>query len=485
MYHSQSSGIWPLRVRRILSLAMLSQDEADEARERRSAECDFVRSAYGDSEARVDSAPGGGGGVSCAVVRTLSLPAGGDDPRAPRADDERGPGYGGGDVRIELRLGMPPDYPVREGAGLRVSAELVSSPSNPPCLRRAALRAVQDLAGHCEYAARDVAEAGGGEAVWSVLAAADEWVSSEWEATRDGYRELAPGNDGGRGEAPGPSPSDRAGLTLGRRIIYSHHIIASSKRRGLQDLASRHGLGGYAKIGWPGVILVEGEESGCRSFVDEIRRWRWQQLQVRGEEQVRIPHGDSLDGHRRLPSDFEELGEDEMSALARNCREAGLEGLFLTCMKINDGRNKGDPEVEVRSGSYGVLVNVDHMNNARSYRKWLRKTCQAQGCALMIRQYHIDPDERSRPRIYVAILGERESVGAAMKRWRTSRVDVDSRNKPCLERMMRVIREGDVTRIPRDVSNDDDDVTCSEETLQKVLESIDESWGSALEGIGS
>ena len=132
-----------------------------------------------------------------------------------------------------------------------------------------------------------------------------------------------------------------------------------------------------------------------------------------------------------------------------------------------------------------MLVNVDHMNNARSYRKWLRKTCQAQGCALMIRQYHIDPDERSRPRIYVAILGERESVGAAMKRWRTSRVDVDSRNRPCLERMMRVIREDGVTRIPRDVSNDDDDVTCSEETLQKVLESIDESWGSALEGSGS
>ena len=452
-----------------LVVVMLSQDETDEARERRGAECDFVRSAYGESEARIDVPAAGGGSCCCLVTRALSLPVGGD-----------GSAGDGVVVRIELRLGMPPDYPVREGSGLRVSADLVSSPSNPAFLRRAALRAVQDLAARCRSAAHEIAESGGGEAVWTVLAAADEWITSDWEKTLGEYREVAERNDSCHGEMS-ESAESHVDLTLGRRIIYSHHIIANSKRRGLQELASQYSLGGYAKIGWPGVILVEGEESNCQQFVDEIKRWRWQQLQVRGEEQVRISHGDSLEAHRKLSSDFEELGEDEMSKLAQNCRAAGLEGLFLTCMKINDSRSKSDAEEELETSHYGALVNVDHMNNAKSYRKWLKKTCQSQGCTLIIRQYHSNSNEQSKPRIYVAILGERENVKTVMKQWRTSRVDVDSRNKPCLERMMKVIDEGDVVRIPRDVSNDDDDINCSSEKLQKVLESIDESWALAID----
>ncbi|EJK50200.1 hypothetical protein THAOC_30860 [Thalassiosira oceanica] len=452
---------------------MFSQDETDEARERRGAECEFVRSAYGESEARIVGPAAGGGAAAPWSVPWLCPPAGTTQPATA-----------GSDVRVELRLGMPPDYPVREGAGLRVSVELVSSPSSPPFLRRAALRAVQDLTARCKSAAHEIAESGGGEAVWSVLAAADEWISSDWETTLGEYEKLASRNDSDHGEVSESAMSNRADLTLGRRIIYSHHIIANSKRRGLHDLASQYNLGGYAKIGWPGVVLVEGEESSCQSFVDEIKRWRWQQLQVRGEEQIRIPRGDSLDDHRKLSPDFEELGEDEMSALAQNCRVAGLEGLFLTCLKINDSRNKSDVEEVVETGHYGVLVNVDHMNNAKSYRKWLKRTCQSQGCTLMIRQHHGNLNEQSKPRIYVAILGERECVKIVLKQWRTSRVDVDSRNKPCLERMMKVVAEGDVTRIPRGLSNDDDDVNCSAEKLQTVLESIDESWGSAMEAGG-
>eukprot|EP00954_Amorphochlora_amoebiformis_P003553 275115-Amorphochlora_amoeboformis.AAC.2 len=47
-------------------------------------------------------------------------------------------------------------------------------------------------------------------------------------------------------------------VILGRRVIYSHHIIAQSKRTTVKNLAEENELGGLSKIGWPGAIIVEG-----------------------------------------------------------------------------------------------------------------------------------------------------------------------------------------------------------------------------------
>ena len=283
---------------------------------------------------------------------------------------------------------------------------------------------------------------------------------------------------------------------LGRRIIYSHHIIANFKRRDIANLTSEYKLGGYMKIGWPGVILIEGQESDCQLFVDEIKRWRWQQLQVRGEEQVVIPEGESLDSHRQLALKFEELGEDDMSLLASNCREAGLEKLFLTCLKINDHRtidnSEGDEQHYLDKGdvsstsSYGVLVHVDHMNDSKRYCKWLRRTCQAQECTLLLKQFYCHSDannNNTRPTIYVGIFGDKDSVKQVMKLWRTSRVDVDSKNKPCLERMLSVVGEGNVkTRTTSNVSSldDEDALNCSFEDLESLLATFDTDWAKNL-----
>ena len=48
-----------------------------------------------------------------------------------------------------------------------------------------------------------------------------------------------------------------------------------------------------------------------------------------------------------------------------------------------------------------------------------------------------------RPIIFVCLLGDERIVRQVMKRWRTSRVDDDSKGNPCLERMMHVLAEGD------------------------------------------
>ena len=131
---------------------------------------------------------------------------------------------------------------------------------------------------------------------------------------------------------------------LGRRLLYSHHIINPNKRKVVIEWALELGLGGLSKIGWPGVIVVEGPECGCKEYVRRLQHLRWKHLAVRGEQQEQAQAGSGeagIDGLRRLPRGFQELGKDQMSEMAQKCREAGLEELFLTSMKIYGGRSSG------------------------------------------------------------------------------------------------------------------------------------------------
>eukprot|EP00752_Nemacystus_decipiens_P011745 g10422.t1 len=149
-------------------------------------------------------------------------------------------------------------------------------------------------------------------------------------AVAGGSNALANGSRSSSGEPV----AEAEAVFIGRRLIYSHHIIATQKRTGIVKAARELGLGGFSKVGWPGVIVVEGEESNCEDFVSTLRGWRWKHLAVRGEEKNLLPDGTTLDQERRLPLPLEELGEKEgVSALAKRCREAGLGELFSTLLR--------------------------------------------------------------------------------------------------------------------------------------------------------
>mmetsp|Transcript_8321 Transcript_8321/g.8484 ORF Transcript_8321/g.8484 Transcript_8321/m.8484 type:complete len:347 (-) Transcript_8321:191-1231(-) len=130
---------------------------------------------------------------------------------------------------------------------------------------------------------------------------------------------------------------------LGRRAIYFHHIIASNKRKLVMEWAVQLGLSGFSKIGWPGVVLIEGTEAGCQEYVRQLQHLRWKQMVVRGEQTEVCAPGTPLDTLRKLPLEFREFPEDGMSDLAAACRDAGIEDLFLSIMKIyerKDGKRK-------------------------------------------------------------------------------------------------------------------------------------------------
>ena len=85
-----------------------------------------------------------------------------------------------------------------------------------------------------------------------------------------------------RASSPGAPRSSK--VQFGRRCLYSHHIRAESKRKAIQEWALQLNLSGMSKIGYPGIVVVEGPESGCEQYVNAVSRLRWKHFCVRGEE---------------------------------------------------------------------------------------------------------------------------------------------------------------------------------------------------------
>mmetsp|Transcript_58298 Transcript_58298/g.117115 ORF Transcript_58298/g.117115 Transcript_58298/m.117115 type:complete len:290 (-) Transcript_58298:139-1008(-) len=139
-----------------------------------------------------------------------------------------------------------------------------------------------------------------------------------------------------------------APIIIGRRLIYSHHIIATQKRAAVRDNAAELRLSGFVKHGWPGVIVVEGAEDDAEEYVRRLKRFKWQHLEVRGEETVNASSFEAgimeatvsaqetpritMDTLRRLPLGFYELGDGPraLGDAGDRCREAGLGPLFDT-----------------------------------------------------------------------------------------------------------------------------------------------------------
>lgn len=401
--------------------------DEDENRERKEAEFEFVSAAYTPEEAWVVRRSSDDATNHLDYVhRRLYLPI--HDGSSSSSDD----------IPIELVLGIPATYP--SVAPLQIEkASLVEQnhkySSISPSHRKLAIDALPSLIRTCQSVALDTA---GGESVLGVVSRAEEWINEEWA-------ELVVTVASKKQQPPIMVECNTASY-FGRKLLYSHHIIAKSKRKAIGDLAKEYKLGGYFKIGWPGIIIIEGEEENCNHFCDEIRSMRWQYLVIRGEEREEVVT--TIDALRRFPLKMTELGEDQMSQLSELCQEAGLDDLFRTSMKIynnntDDINNDGNTSLVATATHqfHGTLVLVDHMNDPKRYTKWIRKACQSVGCECAIAQCH---ELGQRPLILVLLLAEEvSSLKQVLKRWRTSRVDVDSKGNPCLERMMNVIVEDD------------------------------------------
>lgn len=221
---------------------------------------------------------------------------------------------------IFLVLTLPRAYPSAEALRARVRSETMPS------------AAVEDLSEMCAHLCNSRA---GEEAALHVIMSLNE-AMEDYEAAEVAV--MSEMTEAAAVVAAGSKNTeyqfDSRESVLGRRCIWSHHICCPFKRRYIQQCARELRLGGWSKIGFPGVIIVEGGEMACQEFCSRLQRLRWKALVVRGEEQVPVPAGSQIASLRLLPFHFVELPPSGMSTLAEGCRTVGLHALFMTAMKI-------------------------------------------------------------------------------------------------------------------------------------------------------
>ncbi|XP_006008717.1 RWD domain-containing protein 2B [Latimeria chalumnae] len=95
-----------------------------------------------------------------------------------------------------------------------------------------------------------------------------------------------------------------------RLWIYSHHIYNKQKRKNILEWSKENNLTGFSMPGKPGVVCVEGSQSGCEEFWARIRRLNWKRILIRHREDIPLDntctHVDTeIEKHRKFPS-FEE-----------------------------------------------------------------------------------------------------------------------------------------------------------------------------------
>ena len=225
-----------------------------------------------------------------------------------------------------LRFTLPHDYPaseapicsIDESPDPSILADLIRQ-AEERIGQESLLFLIEQCRDHCEEA---------------IVALADEALANDSDLALAMQLSETP-------EASATDPCTKGGKstgrTFGRRCIYSHHIIAASKRAAVMQGALDRGLSGASKIGWPGVIIVEGEEEQCQAYVRMLTSLRWKFIVVRGEEIFAIPDGKTVEDLRRFPPGFREFEASQMSQMATYCKEAGLHKLFMTVFKKHRG----------------------------------------------------------------------------------------------------------------------------------------------------
>mmetsp|Transcript_23985 Transcript_23985/g.39045 ORF Transcript_23985/g.39045 Transcript_23985/m.39045 type:complete len:843 (-) Transcript_23985:88-2616(-) len=267
----------------------------------------FIRSAFSSHEISVDDKQ---------VIYTRQLPV----------DDDSG------DVMIDISVTLPARYPSVGVDEIKVAMNETSTCS--PEIRKIALDALPTLQEICliEARARE-----GSAGLLSIFSVADMWAKDDWHGVMAKQLSLLKGkgkkisskNSGGKGS-----------FEICTFLIYTHHIVDPDKIQLVKKSASKLNLGGYIKIGKPGLILVEGSQPDCEALLETLLLSR-KKLRERGGKNFDTatfsPAGkmQRYDNERELPKKLEQLeAQDGMDEIKDACRKLGLlESLDEVCKR--------------------------------------------------------------------------------------------------------------------------------------------------------
>jgi hypothetical protein len=93
-------------------------------------------------------------------------------------------------------------------------------------------------------------------------------------------------------------------------------------------------VGGFAKIGYPGVLLLEGSADNVNEFVVLLKSLHWKAIAIRGEREEVFSDEASMNSARKFERRIRELSDKDLGILAQICKDAGVQDLFLAALKI-------------------------------------------------------------------------------------------------------------------------------------------------------
>ncbi|KAF5843705.1 hypothetical protein DUNSADRAFT_10880 [Dunaliella salina] len=138
-----------------------------------------------------------------------------------------------------------------------------------------------------------------------------------------------------------------------RQAIWFHHILNKNKRKVILQWAKELQLSGASKIGYPGVIVLEGHADDVQDYTARLRALPWAAMQVRAREEEdpmssgevnkqgvssNGSNGDCEEGEeewRRLPYPLIEIPDTGLSLLGAMCKDAQLGHLFAAALKLH------------------------------------------------------------------------------------------------------------------------------------------------------
>ncbi|KAF3922407.1 hypothetical protein AA313_de0204380 [Arthrobotrys entomopaga] len=118
-------------------------------------------------------------------------------------------------------------------------------------------------------------------------------------------------------------------MLFSRAFFMFHHIRARRKREAIRSLAESMDLRGVCKHGYPGFLYVEGKDTSIQAYIKEIKRMRWQSVEVRRKETTDFPDKSSTDAKvTRLSGPSTVIEVESSKEMSQILRTAGL-GDFL------------------------------------------------------------------------------------------------------------------------------------------------------------
>lgn len=120
--------------------------------------------------------------------------------------------------------------------------------------------------------------------------------------------------------------------TCSIRALWFHHVRARGKRNAMAEWAVELHVCGWCLVGRPGALVALGRREDATTFVQRVKRLRWQAVAERHAED-QVVRGVGVDV-QHAPVGWTEIhGERGFAQLAERCRRAGLERVVRSLVR--------------------------------------------------------------------------------------------------------------------------------------------------------